>query len=104
MSKKKTKYKPTGKFIGIDTGFIQAATLLDLAALDAVESKDYERAASIARQWIELSISMKHALSPESGGEFDEDEEGDLESDHSPAPIGFGVTAQQLKEHHGRTK
>jgi hypothetical protein len=106
MSKKnkKPKYNPTGKYIGLDTGFVQAAVLLDMAALDAIESRDYKRAADIARQWIELSMVMKNTLAPPEGEDF-EGEEHDHESgsDHPAGPIGFGVTAAQLKEHHGRT-
>lgn len=102
MSKKKLKYKPTGNMIGLDTGFIQASTLLDMAAVDALESRDFERAADIARQWIELSMAMKKVLTH--GDDEDGEYEGeDGESDHRPGPIGFGVTAQAIKEHYDRT-
>jgi hypothetical protein len=104
LSKKKQKYKATGKYISLDTGFIQAATLLDMAAQDAIESKDFKRAAELARQWIELSMVMKTVLASGEGEDFEgEEHDHDGGSDHSAGPIGFGVTAQQLKEHHGRT-
>lgn len=103
MSKrnKLSKYNPTGKVIGIDTGFVQAATLLDIAATAAIEAKDFDLLARVAGQWIELSRTMGRVL----GGPSDEEFEGPEHagSEHPTGPIGFGVTAAQLKEHHGRT-
>jgi len=97
---KNLKYKPTKQYIGVDTGFIQAATLLDMAAVNAVESKDFAAVAQIARQWVELSLAMKAALTPEPGGEDDDEE--DHGSSHEHGPVGFGVTVKDIKEHNDR--
>lgn len=102
MSKKNLKYKPTGKFIGIETGFIQAATLLDIAATSALESRDFELVAQIASKWMELSLTMKNVL-PKSEME-EEEEEDPHQHHHKAAPVGFGVTAQEIKDYNARNK
>lgn len=100
MSNKNLKYKPTKQYIGVETGFIQAAALLDMAAVNAVESKNFDAAVKIAEQWVELSLALKAVMTGEDGEEDDDDE--DHSSSHEHGPVGFGVTVQAIKEHNDK--
>lgn len=99
----KMKYKPTKKFISVETGFIQAATLLDIAAVNAVESRDYKHATEIAKAWMDLSVAMGEVLTAVSGDDEDDEDDELPPSKRQAAPVGFGVTAKELEEYHART-
>ena len=102
MSKQKPKYKITKKYINIETGLVQAAQLLDIAAVNAVEAKDNALMVDIAAQWVDISRAMTEALKPKMLEE--EEEEESTHRHHEVGPVGFGVTAQELKEYHDRRK
>ena len=106
MSKKSKnlRYKPTKKFIGIETGLVQAANLLDIAAVGAIAAKDHNLMVDIAAQWLDLSRAIKESLAAPKGMNNDKNDNEDHDHAHPhAAPVGFGVTAQEIKDyHHGR--
>lgn len=104
MARKQPKYKPTKNELGLHTGFIQASTLLDIAALDAVSRGDVSTMLQVAKQWVEFSATMRQTLGPPTEEEdASDDEEDDSSHRRRAAPVGFGVTAKELTDHHART-
>jgi hypothetical protein len=100
---KQATYKPTKKFIGVETGFIQAAQMLDVAAQHAIASRNVEAMVDVADSWVNMSLAMNTVIEkPEEMEDDDEDESG---SRHDRgAPVGFGVTAKDIKEYHDNNK
>jgi len=81
---------------------VQAAYLLDEAAFDAINSKNPEAMAGVARGWMELGAVI-HNIST-GGEEYDEEEEEDLTSETHI--MGFGspqVRETQENEYKGKS-
>lgn len=57
MAKAK-KYKPLKDFLSVDTTLIQASSLLDIAAQQAIDDGDIKSMKSVARSWLELGAVM----------------------------------------------
>lgn len=105
MSKKNkiAAYKITKNYIGMDTGFIQAAQMLDVAAQNAIATGNVTAMVEVADSWINMSLAMKTVLDPPE--EMEEDDEEDSGSRHDKgSPVGFGVSVKDIKEHHDRNK
>ena len=101
---KKNRYKPTGKFIGIDTGFVQAANLLDMAAMQAVERGDVSAMTEIAEKWMDMSVAMKAVMMPHKEDEAEEeDESAPGIRERKTGPVGFTATVEEMKEWNART-
>lgn len=100
-NKKMPRYKKTGKIIGIDTGFVQAATLLDIAANEAINKGTAQDIVEVADAWMNLSLAMKTVLGLEPQPDDEDDPEGHGNRERS-GPVGFGVTAKEIKDHHDR--
>lgn len=87
MGKKNKKgYRKIGRVLGIDTTMLQAAALLDEAAVRAIESRDPTMSLTVARQWMELG-AMMHAVMSDEKPDSDNDE-GD--EDLGSSIMGFG--------------
>jgi hypothetical protein len=99
---KPAKYRITKNVIGIDTGFIQASMMLDIAAQKAIATGDTEAMVSVADSWVGLSVAMKEVLDAPEEVDDEDDEAGSRHDKGSP--IGFGVTAKDIKEYHDRNK
>lgn len=82
---KRNRYTPLGDAVNPEVSIVQAALLLDEAAHHALESKDTEAMAGVARGWMELGVLM-HNMS--AAAEEDEEDDGDVTSDTSI--LGFG--------------
>ena len=99
MSKKKNKkskrnrYSPLGKYLNADTSMVQAALLLDEAAHNALESKDTEHIAGVARGWMELGAVLHNMSVGAVGGEED-DEAEDVTSETET----LGFRSQEARE------
>jgi hypothetical protein len=99
---KEAKYKPTKNYIGMDTGFIQAAQMLDVAAQNAIATKNIEAMVDVADSWVNMSLAMKTVLDPPEESDDEDDESG---SRHERgAPVGFGVTAKDIKDYNANKK
>jgi len=99
---KQAKYKLTKNYIGMDTGFIQAAQMLDVAAQKAIATNNIEAMVDVADSWVNMSLAMKTVLDPPEEVEDEDEESGSRHAKGSP--VGFGVTAQDIKEYHDRNK
>ena len=97
---KQAKYKPTKNYIGMDTGFIQAAQMLDVAAQSAITTGNVEAMVEIADSWVNMSIAMKTVLDPPEEVDDEDDESGSRHAKGSP--VGFGVTSKDIMEYHDR--
>jgi hypothetical protein len=82
---KRNRYTPLGNAVNSEVSIVQAALLLDEAAHNALESKDTEAMAGVARGWMELGVLI-HNMSV--GAEDDEEDDGDVTSETSI--LGFG--------------
>lgn len=94
MSKKKKQKKPRvlrytslDEFLNSESALVQAALLLDVASHAAVESKNPENMAGVAKGWMELGAVL-HNITVGSEGEDEDDDEGDLTSE--TRIMGFG--------------
>ena len=103
MASKKPKYRLTKNELGLHTGFIQASNMLDIIAVQAIERGDVATMLQVAKQWVEFSATMRETLGPPTEGEEPDDEEDDSGHRRGAAPVGFGVTAKELTDHHART-
>lgn len=91
MSKKKNKkgkskrlfYEAIGDTVSPGAAYLQAASLLDMAAVFAVESGDPDGMGAVAHQWMEMAVLMQ-------GGHPAEEEEPE-ESFTETKVIGFGT-------------
>ena len=104
MSKKNkpARYRTTKNVIGVDTGFIQASMMLDVAAQRAIALGDVEAMVNIADSWLNMSAVMKDVLGPPEEMDEDDDEAGSRHEKGSP--IGFGVTVKEIKDHNDSIK
>lgn len=82
-------YEAFGDTLSVEVAFLQAAAILDLAALEAIRSKDTERMQALALSWMELGKLMFH-------GPDGEDEDEDFE-EKEPIVVGFGKREQVEK-------
>lgn len=92
-SKKRNRYSPLGKYLNADTSMVQAALLLDEAAHNALESKDTEHIAGVARGWMELGAVLHNMSVGAVGGEED-DEAEDVTSETET----LGFRSQEARE------
>lgn len=103
MSKKKKKkaktqelfYETIGESISPGTAYLQAASLLDMAAMMAVEYADPEAMGAVAHQWMEMAVLMQ--------GDKSSEEEEPEESFTETKVIGFGTKEmREVAEHDAR--
>lgn len=106
MAKKKKKkqkrirYTPLGNHLNPESALVQAALLLDEAAHDAIESKNNESMATVARGWMELGAVL-HNMTV--GAAEEDAEEEDLTSDTHI--LGFGSEeAREVAENARKSK
>lgn len=88
-TKKKTKtaslfYTTIDEEVSPTTAYLQAASLLDIAAVAAVQYGDTVAMASVAHHWMEMAVLMQ-------GGGHDQDEPEDGPITETKV-IGFGTT------------
>lgn len=76
-------YQTIGDIVSPGTAYSQAASLLDMAAIIAVESGDPEGLGSVAHQWMEMAVLMQ-------GGKAEQGDEPE-ESFTETKVIGFGT-------------
>lgn len=76
---KKAKYEPTGDEISVEVAYMQAATILDVAAAFAIEERSLEGLQTLAVLWMELGERLMNGP---------DDEEG--ENGSEPVILGFG--------------
>lgn len=88
MAGKRNKYKPLKNVLSIDTALVQASSLLDMAAQQAIDDGDIRGMRKTAHSWLEMSAVM-HQLSQ--AAEPDEEEETEVLSE---TQIGFRANPQ----------
>ena len=77
---RQVKYTPAGDDISVETAYLQAATLLDIAAKHAIQTQDVDKMQTLAVLWMDLG---EHLLN--GPDQDDDDEKGD-----GPVVVGFG--------------
>ena len=93
--KKVPPYEAFGNELSPAVSFLQAASLLDVAAELAVESRDTETLSGLALIWMQLGERL---MGPPSGGTPEGESEGPTELGSEPRqPVGF-ASATTIKE------
>ena len=93
-SSDQSAYSPIGESVSFEVAVVQAATLLDDAALQAKRNKDVEAMIGVVNAWLELA----DALVQDTEAEDEEDFDIELESDIAESFSIIGISSPEDRD------